>query len=407
MPRKYSAEFKEKAVHQVLEMVRLESCSRQRAYEEVGELLGVSHHTLRAWYRDSVAHEQAAPTGGETMEEELKRLRRENRELKRANGILKTASGFFRSGARPTHDQMISYIDEHKEQFGAWAICRVLKQADRGFITSRGYRKAITRAPSARALSDSLLIPEIQRVHAENFSVYGIRKMWHAMNREGFHIGRDKTARLMKLAGVSGRRRGRTPVTTISPKVPDHRPDLVQRNSRATAPGRLWVADITYVRTLSGFAYTAFVIDVYSRKIVGVATRSTMRTDALPMEALEHALTTAGRIHGDQLIHHSDRGSQYVSLKYSTALAEAEIRPSVGTVGDSYDNALAETVNGLYKAELIHPQGPWTSVGEVELATLRWVHWWNTKRLHEALDYATPQEVETEYYLTEPINTGP
>ena len=188
------------------------------------------------------------------------------------------------------------------------------------------------------------------------------------MNREGFHISRDKTARLMKLAGVSGRRRGRTPVTTISPKVSDHRPDLVQRNFRATAPGRLWVADITYVRTLSGFAYTAFVIDVYSRKIVGVATRSTMRTDALPMEALEHALTTAGRIHGDQLIHHSDRGSQYVSLKYSTALAEAEIRPSVGTVGDSYDNALAETVNGLYAAELIHPQGPWTSVGEVDLA---------------------------------------
>ena len=166
---------------------------------------------------------------------------------------------------------------------GPGAICRVLKQADRGFITSRGYRKATTRAPSARALSDSLIIPKIQRVHAENFSDYGIRKMWHAMNREGFHIGRDKTARLMKLAGVSGRRRGQTPVTTISPKVPDHRPDLVQRNFRATAPGRLWVADITYVRTLSGFAYTAFVIDVCSSKIVGVATRSTMRTDALPM----------------------------------------------------------------------------------------------------------------------------
>ena len=244
-------------------------------------------------------------------------------------------------------------------------------------------------------------------MHAENFSVYGIRKMWHAMNREGFHIGRDKTARLMKLAGVSGRRRGRTPITTVSPKTPDHRPDLVRRNFRAQAPGRLWVADITYVRTLSGFAYTAFVVDVFSRKIVGVATRSTMRTDALPMEALEHALTTAGRIHGNQLIHHSDRGSQYVSWKYSTALAESGIRPSVGTVGDSYDNALAETVNGLYKAELIHAQGPWTSVGEVELATLRWVHWWNTKRLHEALDYATPQEVETEYYLTQPINTGP
>lgn len=164
-------------------------------------------------------------------------------------------------------------------------------------------------------------------MHAESFSVYGICKLWHAMNREGFHIGRDKTARLMKLAGVSGWCRGRNPVTTMSAKVPGRRPDLVQRNFHAQAPGRLWVADITYVRTVSGFAYTAFVVDVYNRKIVGVATCSTMRTDALPMEALEHALTTAGRVHGSQLIHHSDRGSQYVSLKYSTALAEAGIRP--------------------------------------------------------------------------------
>lgn len=165
------------------------------------------------------------------------------------------------------------------------------------------------------------------------------------------------------------------------------------------------MADITYVRTLSGFAYTAFVVEVLSRKIVGVATRSAMRTDALPMEVLEHAPTAAGRIHGQQLIHHSNRGSQYVSLKYPTALAESGIRPSVGTVGDSYDNALAETVNGLYKAELIHAHSPWTSVEQVELATLRWAHWWNTKRLHEALDYATPQEVETKYYLTQPTTT--
>lgn len=407
MPRKYSVEFKEKAVHQIIEMVRLESCSLQRAYTEVGELLGVSHHTLRAWYRDSASvRDNSDASGGETMEEELRRLRRENRELKRANGILKTASAFSQ---RNSTDPRPNDLLHRRVQGSIWGRGHLQssKQADRGFITSRGYRKATTRVPSARALSDSLLIPEIQRVHAENFSVYGIRKMWHAMNREGFHIGRDKTARLMKLAGVSGRRRGRTPLTTISPKAPDHRPDLVRRNFRAQAPGRLWVADITYVRTLSGFAYTAFVVDVFSRKIVGVATRSTMRTDALPMEALEHALTTAGRIHGNQLIHHSDRGSQYVSLKYSTALAESGIRPSVGTVGDSYDNALAETVNGLYKAELIHAQGPWTSVGEVELATLRWVHWWNTKRLHQALDYATPQEIETKYYLTEPINTGP
>lgn len=205
-----------------------------------------------------------------------------------------------------------------KINFGVEAICRVLKQADRGFITPRGYRKATTRAPSARALSDSLLIPEIQRVHAEIFSVYGICKMWHAMNREGFHICRDRTARLMMLAGVCGRRRRRTPVTTFSTNTPDHRPDLAQRSFRAQAPGKLWVADITYVRTLSGFAYTAFVVDAYSRKIIGGATRSTMRTDALPMEALVHALTTTGRIHENQLIHHSDRGSQYVSLNRAT-----------------------------------------------------------------------------------------
>jgi len=146
-------------------------------------------------------------------------------------------------------------------------------------------------------------------------------------------------------------------------------------------------------------------VDVFSRKIVGIATCSRLRTAALPMEALEHALTTAGRIHGNQLIHHSDRGSQHVSLKYSTALAESGIRPSAGTVGDSYNNALEETVNGLYKAELIYPQSPWTSVGEAELTTLRWVHWWNTKRLHEALNYATPQEVEIDYHLTQPVNT--
>ena len=169
---------------------------------------------------------------------------------------------------------MITYIDAYKDQFGARVHLQSLKQADPGLlITSRGYRQATTRVPSARASSDSLLIPEIQRVHAQNFSVYGIRTTWHAMNHKGFYIGRDKTARLMKLAGVSGRRRGRTPVTTIIPKTPNHRTDLVRRSFLAQAPGRLWVADITYVRTLPGFAYTAFVVDIFSRKIVGVATR--------------------------------------------------------------------------------------------------------------------------------------
>ena len=293
---------------------------------------------------------------------------------------------------------MIEYIDTYRDRFGVEAICRTLRQTECGFITSRGYRAAKTRAPSARSLSDALLIPELVKVFEDNFSVYGVRKMWKAMQRAGWDIGRDQTARLMKLAGIQGRRRGRTPITTLRADVPDCRPDLVNRDFTASAPHRLWVADITYVRTLSGFAYTAFITDAYSRKIVGVATRASMRTDELPLEAFEHALYHAGDLRAEGLVHHSDRGSQYVSIRYSEALAQAGIDPSVGTVGDSYDNALAETVNGLYKTELIYPHRPWASVGEVEIATLRWVYWWNTQRLHESLGYITPQEMEDAYY---------
>ena len=293
---------------------------------------------------------------------------------------------------------MIEYIDTYRDRFGVEAICRTLRQTECGFITSRGYRAAKTRAPSARSLSDALLIPELVKVFEDNFSVYGVRKMWKAMQRAGWDIGRDQTARLMKLAGIQGRRRGRTPITTLRTDVPDCRPDLVNRDFTAPAPHRLWVADITYVRTLSGFAYTAFITDAYSRKIVGVATRASMRTDELPLEAFEHALYHAGDLRAEGLVHHSDRGSQYVSIRYSEALAQAGIDPSVGTVGDSYDNALAETVNGLYKTELIYPHRPWASVGEVEIATLRWVYWWNNHRLHESLGYITPQEMEDAYY---------
>ena len=205
---------------------------------------------------------------------------------------------------------MIRFIDEHRNRFGVELICRVMDEADGGFITSRGYRAAKTRVRSARGLKDDLMIPEIQRIHAANYGVYGVRKMWHAMRREGWEIGRDQTARLMRAAGVEGAVRGRRPRTTVAAPVPDHRPDLVERNFKAPAPGRLWVADITYVRTVAGFVYTAFVTDAYSRRIVGWATRSTMTTEALSLEALEHALATAKRQEDAQLVHHSDRGSQ-------------------------------------------------------------------------------------------------
>jgi len=207
----------------------------------------------------------------------------------------------------------------------------------------------------------------------------------------------------MRLAGVAGVVRGRKPHTTIAAQVPDHRPDLVNRDFAVNAPNRLWVADITYVRTTSGFCYTAFVTDAFSRKIMGWSTRTTMGTDALALEALEHALLSAKDQALDGLVHHSDRGLQYVSIRYTELLARSGLTASVGAAGDAYDNALAETVNGLYKTELISARPAWPSATEVEFETMmNWVHWWNTTRVHEALDYQTPTEVEASYHITQP-----
>lgn len=293
---------------------------------------------------------------------------------------------------------MIAYIDMYRDQFGVELICRTLGVTEGGFITSRGYRAAKTRPASDRHLRDMQLLPVIRRIHEENYGVYGARKIWHVMRRQGWEIGRDQVARLMRNAGVTGVIRGRKPRTTIPAGDVDSRPDLVQRRFTADRPNQLWVADITYVRTTTGFCYTAFVTDVFSRKIVGWSTRSTMRTEDLPLEALEHALINAKSQRIDQLVHHSDRGSQYVSIRYCERLMEMGITASVGTVGDSYDNALAEAVNGLYKAELIHARPAWPSTTEVEFQTMNWVNWWNNERLHESLSYKTPIETEIAYY---------
>ncbi|WP_439108820.1 IS3 family transposase [Kocuria tytonicola] len=273
-----------------------------------------------------------------------------------------------------------------------------------GFIISRGHRASKTRPPSASALREELLLPEVHRIHAQNYGVYGARKMHQAMRRAGWNKGRDQIARLMKTAGLHEVRRGRKPVTTRAGAAPDTRPDLVERRFVAQRPHQLWVADITYVRSLGGFCYTAFVTDVFTRKIVGWAVSASLHTVGLPLLALEYALLNTGASRGNRgLIHHSDRGSQYVSLAYSDALITARVSASVGTVEDSYDNALAETVNGLYKAELTHAKRVWESTEAVELATMSWVHWWNTTRLHEALGYATPVEAETAYNLNHDV----
>ena len=294
---------------------------------------------------------------------------------------------------------MIAYIDEYRDRFGVEPICRVLGASlEGGFITSRGYRLAKSRPASARSIRDRILIDELKKIHTKNYSVYGVRKMWHAVRRAGWDVGRDQVARLMRIGGIEGVRRGRAPITTRPVQEVDSRPDLVNRQFKASRPNQLWVADITYVRTLSGFVYTAFVADVYSRKIVGWARRSSMKTEALPLEALEQAIQGAKDTLVD-LTHHSDHGSQYTSVAYNEKLADYGIKPSTGSVGDSYDNALAEAVNGLYKAELIYSQ-PWFSLTEVEFATLNWVHWWNHERLHEALGYKSPAEIIDMYNHT-------
>lgn len=304
---------------------------------------------------------------------------------------------------------MIRFVDERRDRFGAEFVCRVMRQAEVGFLTVRGYRMAKARTASARQLRDELLIPEIQRLHAENYGVYGRRKMHALLKRQGWSIGRDQTERLMKLAGVRGVK-GSKRVFTTKPDPAAVKPlDLVQRQFTADAPRRLWVADITYVATWSGMAYVAFVTDVYSRRIVGWNVASTLRASILPKPALAMAAWGAGDVTGT--IHHADHGSNYLSMVDAEAIANLGMVASTGSIGDSYDNALVEAVNGLYKTELIRRRGPWRSVEQVELATLEYVWWWNHQRLHGELDLRTPIGVETDYYAglesAQPAPAGP
>lgn len=240
-------------------------------------------------------------------------------------------------------------------------------------------------------------MPEIQQFHAKHYGVYGRRKMRALLKREGWKIGRDQTERLMRLAGVRGVRKSKRVFTTRSDEAAALPADLVNRRFVANGPRKLWVCDVTYVATWSGFAYVAFVTDVYSRRIVGWNVASTLKSEILPMPALDMAAWQAGgRLDG--LIHHADHGSNYTAMVYTDRIVELGAVPSTGTVGDSFDNAMAEAVNSLYKTELIRQQGPWRTVEQVELATLEWVWWWNHERLHGELDMRTPVEVEQAYY---------
>jgi len=289
---------------------------------------------------------------------------------------------------------MVSFISDHRAKYGVEPICANLPIAPSTFYEHKAREADPNRLPD-RAKRDLELSVDIQRVWEENFQVYGVRKVWRQMNREDIEVARCTVERLMKCLGIEGARRGRSCRTTIPDNAAERPADLVQRQFVADRPNQLWVADITYVATWSGFAYVAFVTDVFARRIVGWRVARSMRTD-LVLNALEQALWS--RRDAEGVIHHSDRGSQYLSIRYTERLAEAGVESSVGSTGDSYDNALAETINGLYKTEIIHKRGPWRTVDDVEYATLEWVDWFNHRRLLEPIGNIPPAELEMAYY---------
>ncbi|MBB4200760.1 transposase InsO family protein [Rhodoblastus sphagnicola] len=293
---------------------------------------------------------------------------------------------------------MIAFIDDHRQAHGVEPICKVLPIAPSTYHANVASRVDPSKL-SRRARRDLALKVAIRRVFSENFEVYGVRKVWLQLNREGVAVARCTVARLMRAMGLHGVIRGKPVRTTIQDKAAPCPLDRVNRQFKAPAPNRLWVSDFTYVSTWGGMVYVAFVIDVFSRRIVGWRASRTVHATFV-LDALEQALHERRPAHGGGLVHHSDRGSQYLSIKYTERLAAAGIEPSVGSVGDSYDNALAETINGLYKAEVIHRRGPWRNFEAVEFATLEWVDWFNHRRLLEPIGNMPPAEAEARYYAS-------
>ena len=294
---------------------------------------------------------------------------------------------------------MVSFIDAHRKAYGIEPICKVLPIAPSTYFEQKSRERDPDRLP-ARAKRDAVLRCDIRRVWEENFSVYGPRKVWRQLKRENVTVARCTVERLMRSMGLQGAVRGRKFKTTIGDDSAPRPADLVKRDFTATRPNQLWVSDLTYIATWRGFVYAAFVIDAYARRIVGWRASSSLRSD-LALDALEQALYDRPTV--NDLVHHSDRGGQYLSIRYTERLAEAGIEPSVGSVGDSYDNALAETVIGLYKTEVIRRRGPWRNLEAVEFATLEWVDWFNNRRLLEPIGHIPPAEFEEAYYQAEEV----
>ncbi|MGC1559107.1 MAG: IS3 family transposase [Bradyrhizobium sp.] len=394
--QKFSPEVRERAVRMVIEH-RGEHASQWAAIVSIAAKIGCTAQTLHNWVAQA-ERDQGRRAGSTSEERErIKALERENRELRQANEILRKASAYFcPGGARPPVQAMIAFIDDYRGAYGVEPICRVLKIAPSSYHAHAARRRRPDTAPP-RVQRDAALRVEIRRVFDENFQVYGVRKVWRQLVREGEDVARCTVARLMRRMGLQGVIRGKRVKTTISDKAAPCPLDRVNRQFRAPRPNLLWVSDFTYVATWAGFVYVAFVIDAYARRIVGWRVSRSAHAGFV-LDALEQALHVRRPVSGSGLVHHSDRGVQYVSIKYTERLAEAGLEPSVGSVGDSYDNALAETINGLYKAEVIHRRGPWRSVEAVEYATLEWVDWFNNRRLLEPIGNIPPAEAEAAYY---------
>ncbi|HCN9791165.1 TPA: IS3 family transposase [Escherichia coli] len=391
---RFSPEVRQRAVRMVLES-QSEYDSQWATICSIAPKIGCTPETLRVWVRQHERDTGGGDGGLTTAERQrLKELERENRELRRSNDILRQASAYFgEGGVRPPLEKMMPLLDKLREQYGVGPLCSELHIAPSTYYHCQQQRHHPDKR-SARAQRDDWLKKEIQRVYDENHKVYGVRKVWRQLLREGIRVARCTVARLMAVMGLAGVLRGKKVRTTISRKAVAAG-DRVNRQFVAERPDQLWVADFTYVSTWRGFVYVAFIIDVFAGYIVGWRGSSSMETTFV-LDALEQALW-ARRPSGT--VHHSDKGSQYVSLAYTQRLKEAGLLASTGSTGDSYDNAMAESINGLYKAEVIHRKS-WKNRAEVELATLTWVDWYNNRRLLERLGHTPPAEAEKAYYAS-------
>ncbi|HBL5995696.1 TPA: IS3 family transposase [Escherichia coli] len=391
---RFSPEVRQRAVRMVLES-QGEYDSQWATICSIAPKIGCTPETLRVWVRQHERNTGGGDGGLTTAERQrLKELERENRELRRSNDILRQASAYFgEGGVRPPLEKVMPLLDKLRKLYGVGPVCSELHIAPSTYYHCQQQRHHPDKR-SARAQRDDWLKKEILRVYDGNHQVYGVRKVWRQLLREGIRVARCTVARLMAVMGLAGVLRGKKVRTTVSRKAVAAG-DRVNRQFVAERPDQLWVADFTYVSTWQGLVYVAFIIDVFAGYIVGWRVSSSMETTFV-LDALEQALW-ARRPSGT--VHHSDKGSQYVSLAYTQRLKEAGLLASTGSTGDSYDNAMAESINGLYKAEVIHRKS-WKNRAEVELATLTWVDWYNNRRLLERLGHTPPAEAEKAYYAS-------